>query len=68
MELAIGGGIGGRHPAELIEFVRRTPDGAVLTIKSSMRALAPMNAKSIALGVHVRVGNEDICGDARASV
>lgn len=57
--MAIGGGFSGRHPADLIEFVRRVPDGAVLTIESSMRAVAPMNAIGIALGVHVRVGNED---------
>ncbi|MEU8527335.1 MULTISPECIES: 3-keto-5-aminohexanoate cleavage protein [Streptomyces] len=57
--VAIGGGFAGRHPADLIEFVRRTPDGAVLTVESSMRAVAPMNAIGIALGVHVRVGNED---------
>ncbi|MER7199385.1 transposase [Streptomyces sp. CB01635] len=57
--VAIGGGFSGRHPADLIEFVRRVPDGAVLTIESSMRAVAPMNAIAIALGVHVRVGNED---------
>ncbi|MEW1907477.1 3-keto-5-aminohexanoate cleavage protein [Kitasatospora sp. NPDC085895] len=57
--VAIGGGFAGRHPADLIEFVRRTPDGAVLTIESSMRAVAPMNTIGIALGCHVRVGNED---------
>ncbi|WP_406863601.1 3-keto-5-aminohexanoate cleavage protein [Streptomyces sp. HUAS MG47] len=57
--VAIGGGFAGRHPADLIEFIRRVPDGAVLTIESSMRAVAPMNAVAIALGVHVRVGNED---------
>ncbi|MER7808377.1 3-keto-5-aminohexanoate cleavage protein [Streptomyces sp900116325] len=57
--VAIGGGFAGRHPADLIEFVRRVPDGAVLTIESSMRAVTPMNAIAIALGVHVRVGNED---------
>ncbi|MGW1913543.1 3-keto-5-aminohexanoate cleavage protein [Streptomyces sp. NPDC002076] len=57
--VAIGGGFAGRHPADLIEFIRRVPDGAVLTIESSMRAVAPMNAVAIALGQHVRVGNED---------
>ncbi|MEU6089720.1 3-keto-5-aminohexanoate cleavage protein [Streptomyces sp. NPDC047085] len=57
--VAIGGGFAGRHPADLIEFIRRVPDGAVLTIESSMRAVAPMNAIGIALGCHVRVGNED---------
>ncbi|WP_030842134.1 3-keto-5-aminohexanoate cleavage protein [Streptomyces hygroscopicus] len=57
--VAIGGGFTGRHPADLIEFIRRVPDGAVLTIEASMRAVAPMNAIGIALGTHVRVGNED---------
>lgn len=57
--VAIGGGLAGRNPADLIEFVRRVPDGAVLTVESIMRSVAPMNAIGIALGVHVRVGNED---------
>jgi uncharacterized protein (DUF849 family) len=57
--VAIGGGFAGRHPADLIEFIRRVPDGAVLTIESNMRSVAPMNAVGIALGQHVRVGNED---------
>lgn len=57
--VAIGGGFAGRHPADLIEFIRRVPDGAVLTIEASMRAVAPMTAVGIALGTHVRVGNED---------
>lgn len=57
--VAIGGGAAGLHPADLIEFVRRTPDGAVLTIESAMRAVLPMNAIAIAMGLHVRVGIED---------
>jgi uncharacterized protein (DUF849 family) len=57
--VAIGGGFAGRHPSDLIEFIRRVPDGAVLTIEASMRAVAPMNTIGIALGQHVRVGNED---------
>ncbi|MEU1666320.1 3-keto-5-aminohexanoate cleavage protein [Streptomyces sparsogenes] len=57
--VAIGGGFAGRHPADLVEFIRRVPDGAVLTIEASMRAVTPMNAIGIALGTHVRVGNED---------
>ncbi|MBL1112471.1 3-keto-5-aminohexanoate cleavage protein [Streptomyces sp. 110] len=57
--VAIGGGDAGRHPADLVEFIRRVPDGAVLTIESLMRSVAPMNAVGIALGQHVRVGNED---------
>jgi len=57
--VAIGGGASGTHPADLIEFVRRTPDGAVLTIESIMRNVIPMNTIAIALGLHVRVGIED---------
>ncbi|CAD6533743.1 3-keto-5-aminohexanoate cleavage enzyme [Paraburkholderia hiiakae] len=57
--VAIGGGAAGLHPADLIEFARRTPDGAVLTIESAMRAVLPMNAIAIAMGLHVRVGIED---------
>jgi uncharacterized protein (DUF849 family) len=57
--VAIGGGFAGHHPADLVEFIRRVPDGAVLTIEASMRAVAPMCTVGIALGQHVRVGNED---------
>lgn len=57
--VAIGGGASGTHPADLIEFVRRTPDGAVLTIESIMRNCIPMNTIAIAMGLHVRVGIED---------
>ena len=57
--VAIGGGFSGTHPADLIEFVRRTPDGAVLTIEGLMRNVLPMNTIAIALGLHVRVGIED---------
>lgn len=57
--VAIGGGASGTHPADLIEFVRRTPDGAVLTIESIMRNVIPFNTIAIALGLHVRVGIED---------
>lgn len=57
--VAIGGGAAGFNPADLMEFVRRTPDGAVLTVESAMRAVLPMNAMAIAMGLHVRVGIED---------
>ena len=57
--VAIGGGAAGFNPADLIEFVRRTPDGAILTVESAMRAVLPMNAMAIAMGLHVRVGIED---------
>lgn len=57
--VAIGGGASGTHPADLIEFARRVPDGAVLTIESIMRNVIPFNTIAIALGLHVRVGIED---------
>jgi uncharacterized protein (DUF849 family) len=57
--VAIGGGASGTHPADLLEFVRRTPDGAVLTIESIMRSVIPLNTVAITLGLHVRVGIED---------
>lgn len=65
--VAIGGGASGTHPADLIEFVRRTPDGAVLTIESIMRNVLLFNTIAIALGLHVRVGIEDNLWGARAN-
>jgi uncharacterized protein (DUF849 family) len=56
---AIGGGMDGPSPYNLMEFVRRTPDGAVLTIEGLMRNVLPLNAMAIAMGLHVRVGIED---------
>ena len=57
--VGIGGGAAGRHPADLVEFARRVPDGAVLTNESIMRTVFPTNAMAIAMGHHVRVGIED---------
>ena len=57
--VAIGGGSAGLHPADMLEFVRRTPDGAVLTLETLNRNVYPMGAMAIALGMHVRVGIED---------
>jgi len=57
--VAIGGGFAGLNPADMIEFVRRTPDGAVLTLETLNRHIYPMNTMAIALGMHVRVGIED---------
>jgi uncharacterized protein (DUF849 family) len=57
--VAIGGGAAGLHPADMLEFVRRTPDGAVLTLESLNRNVVPMTTMAIALGLHVRVGIED---------
>jgi len=57
--VAIGGGQSGLHPADMLEFARRTPDGAVLTIETLNRHVFPFNTLAIALGLHVRVGIED---------
>lgn len=57
--VGIGGGASSTHPADLLEFVRRTPDGGVLTIESIMRSVIPMNTMAIALGLHARVSIED---------
>jgi uncharacterized protein (DUF849 family) len=57
--VAIGGGAAGLHPADMLEFARRTPDSAVLTIETLGRNVVPMNTMAIALGLHVRVGIED---------
>lgn len=57
--VAIGGGLSGLHPADMMEFIRRTPDGAVLTLETLNRNVVPMNTMAIAMGLHVRVGIED---------
>ena len=57
--VAIGGGASALHPADMLEFARRTPDGGVLTIETLNRNVVPMNTMAIALGLHVRVGIED---------
>ena len=57
--VAIGGGADGPSPYNLMEFVRRTPDGAVLTIEALMRNVTPLTTMAIAMGLHVRVGIED---------
>lgn len=57
--VAIGGGADGPNPYNMMEFIRRTPPGAVLTIESIMRNVLPLNTMAIAMGLHVRVGIED---------
>jgi uncharacterized protein (DUF849 family) len=57
--VAIGGGSDGPNPYNMMEFVRRTPDGAVLTIEGLMRNVTPLTTMAIAMGLHVRVGIED---------
>ena len=57
--VAIGGGMDAPNIYNLANFVRATPDGAVLTLESSMRNVLPINMMAIAMGLHVRCGIED---------
>jgi uncharacterized protein (DUF849 family) len=43
----------------MMEFIRRVPDGATLTLESIMRNVLPVNTMAIAMGLHCRCGNED---------
>jgi uncharacterized protein (DUF849 family) len=57
--VAIGGGFDAPNIYNLANFVRAVPDGAVLTLESSMLNVLPLNMMAIAMGLHVRCGNED---------
>ncbi|MGF6722230.1 uncharacterized protein (DUF849 family) [Paraburkholderia sp. GAS41] len=57
--VAIGGGMDVPNLYSLANFVRAVPDGAVLTVESSMRNVLPVNMMGIAAGLHVRCGIED---------
>lgn len=55
----IAGGQDGPNPRNMLEFINRCPDGAVLTIEALMRNVLPMTTMAIAMGLHTRVGIED---------
>jgi uncharacterized protein (DUF849 family) len=57
--VAISGGMDAPNIYNLANFVRATPDGAVLTVESSMRNVLPINMMGMAMGLHVRCGIED---------
>lgn len=57
--VAIGGGFDAPNVYNLANFVRAVPDGAVLTLESSMLNVLPVNMMAIAMGLHVRCGIED---------
>jgi uncharacterized protein (DUF849 family) len=57
--VAIGGGMDAPNIYNLANFLRATPDGAVLTVESSFLNTLPVNMIGIALGLHVRCGIED---------
>ena len=65
--VVIGGGADGPNPRNMMEFINRVPDGAVLTIEGLMRNVLPLNTMAIAMGLHVRVGIEDNLWGRRAS-
>ena len=57
--VAISGGMDAPNIYNLANFLRATPDGAMLTVESSMRNVLPINMIGIAMGLHVRTGIED---------
>jgi uncharacterized protein (DUF849 family) len=57
--VAISGGMDAPNVYNLANFVRAIPDGAMLTVESSMRNVLPINMMGLALGLHVRCGIED---------
>jgi uncharacterized protein (DUF849 family) len=57
--VALGGGMDAPNIYNLANFLRATPDGAMLTLESSMRNVLPINTMAIAMGLHVRCGIED---------
>jgi len=57
--VAIGGGMDAPTIYNLANFLRATPDGAMLTLESSMLNVLPINMMAIAMGLHVRCGIED---------
>ncbi|MGH8760278.1 MAG: 3-keto-5-aminohexanoate cleavage protein, partial [Burkholderiales bacterium] len=49
----------GPNPRNLMEFINRLPQNAVFTVEGLMRSVYPLCAMGIAMGCHVRVGQED---------
>ena len=57
--VAIGGGMDVPNIYSLANFVRAVPDGAMLTVESTVLNVLPVNMMGIAMGLHVRTGTED---------
>lgn len=57
--VALGGGFDGPNPYNMMEFIRRVPDGACLTLETLMRHVLPVNTMAMAMGLHTRCGIED---------
>ena len=58
--VAISGGMDQANIYNLSNMLRAVPDGAVLTVESSVLNVLPINMIGIALGLHVRCGTEDV--------
>ena len=58
--VAISGGMDQANIYNLANMLRAVPDGAVVTVESSVLNVLPINMIGIALGLHVRCGIEDV--------
>ena len=58
--VAISGGMDQANIFNLANFLRAAPDGAVITVESSVLNVLPVNMIGMALGLHVRCGIEDV--------
>ena len=58
--VAISGGMDQANIYNLANILRAVPDGAVVTVESSVLNVLPINMIGIALGLHVRCGTEDV--------
>lgn len=65
--VGIGGGFEGPNPYNIMQFINRVPDGAILTLETLMRSVLPVNAMAIAMGLHTRCGNEDTLWDRKGT-
>jgi uncharacterized protein (DUF849 family) len=62
------GGCCGVNPFDLMELVRRTPQGSTFVYQSTFRLTHPVSAMMIALGQHTRAGIEDNLWDTKKGV
>ncbi|MCY1229969.1 beta-keto acid cleavage enzyme [compost metagenome] len=58
--VAISGGMDQANIYNLANILRAVPDGAVVTVESSVLNVLPINMIGMALGLHVRCGIEDV--------
>ncbi len=63
--VAIGGGMDAPNIFNMANIARAVPDGAVLTVESSVLNVLPINMMGIAMGLHVRCGIEDVIWNQR---